>query len=153
MKSNKIIDIGSPSHSAIYTIRQTTQKGIPFIHECRNQDIKNKRSKTKHQNPENRKKFKGYRKEKNSRVPKLMFSLACAPRYVFHQMQPKRVERIEPVGTCFTSTNFTSFTEFAPCRSHDSVPIQKYQLLFTLGTLVSSFFVYRRRYPVLENCC
>ncbi|XP_055384808.1 integrin alpha-PS2 isoform X2 [Condylostylus longicornis] len=45
--------------------------------------------------------------------------VACAPRYVFHTMQPSKVERIEPVGTCFTATkNFTVFTEYSPCRTN-----------------------------------
>ncbi|KAL7028917.1 hypothetical protein ACKWTF_006042 [Chironomus riparius] len=44
--------------------------------------------------------------------------VACAPRYVYHQHQPKKVERNEPVGTCFIAKdNFREFKEFSPCRT------------------------------------
>lgn len=44
--------------------------------------------------------------------------LACAPRYVYHMPWPRKVERIEPVGTCFMATNnFRNFTEYSPCRT------------------------------------
>ncbi|CAO1396274.1 unnamed protein product [Diamesa tonsa] len=44
--------------------------------------------------------------------------VACAPRYVYHQHQPKKVERIEPVGTCFIAKdNFNTYQEFSPCRT------------------------------------
>lgn len=43
---------------------------------------------------------------------------ACAPRYVFHTLQPRKVVRVEPVGTCYlASKNFTEFTEYSPCRT------------------------------------
>ncbi|XP_055909602.1 integrin alpha-PS2 isoform X2 [Eupeodes corollae] len=44
--------------------------------------------------------------------------VACAPRYVFHTMNPTRRPSIEPVGTCFTSRNFSTFTEYSPCRTN-----------------------------------
>lgn len=44
--------------------------------------------------------------------------VACAPRYVYHQYYPKKVERIEPVGTCFVvMDNFSKYREFSPCRT------------------------------------
>ncbi|KAG5683654.1 hypothetical protein PVAND_012923 [Polypedilum vanderplanki] len=44
--------------------------------------------------------------------------VACAPRYVYHQDRPKKVERIEPVGTCFIAKdNFREYQEFSPCRT------------------------------------
>lgn len=49
------------------------------------------------------------------------FFQACAPRYVFHQMHPRKVERVEPVGTCFIARNqLTEFTEYSPCRTSKS---------------------------------
>lgn len=46
------------------------------------------------------------------------FQQACAPRYVFHTMQPKKVARVEPVGTCYMAKkNFQEFTEYSPCRT------------------------------------
>ncbi|XP_055845069.1 integrin alpha-PS2 isoform X2 [Episyrphus balteatus] len=44
--------------------------------------------------------------------------VACAPRYVFHTMNPSIRPSIEPVGTCFTSRNFSTFTEYSPCRTN-----------------------------------
>lgn len=45
---------------------------------------------------------------------------ACAPRYVYHQHQPRRVERIEPVGTCFIAKdNFKEYHEYSPCRTSE----------------------------------
>lgn len=45
---------------------------------------------------------------------------ACAPRYVYHQHQPKKVERIEPVGTCFIARdNFKEYQEYSPCRTSE----------------------------------
>ncbi|XP_055615855.1 integrin alpha-PS2 isoform X2 [Toxorhynchites rutilus septentrionalis] len=44
--------------------------------------------------------------------------VACAPRYVFHQLQPRKVERVEPVGTCFIArNNMQQFDEYSPCRT------------------------------------
>uniref|UniRef100_A0A1Q3FPL5 Putative vitronectin receptor alpha subunit n=2 Tax=Culex tarsalis TaxID=7177 RepID=A0A1Q3FPL5_CULTA len=44
--------------------------------------------------------------------------VACAPRYVFHQLQPRKVERVEPVGTCFIARNsMQQFSEYSPCRT------------------------------------
>lgn len=43
---------------------------------------------------------------------------ACAPRYVFHGTQPRKVVRVEPVGTCYLAkNNFTTYTEYSPCRT------------------------------------
>lgn len=42
---------------------------------------------------------------------------ACAPRYVFHTMTPKKNLRWDPIGTCFTTRNFTKFKEVSPCRT------------------------------------
>jgi hypothetical protein len=52
----------------------------------------------------------------------LIFSLfhfqACAPRYVYHQHNPSKYERIEPVGTCFIAKdNFREIQEYSPCRT------------------------------------
>lgn len=50
---------------------------------------------------------------------------ACAPRYVYHQHQPKKVERIEPVGTCFIAKdNFREFQEYSPCRTSEFLPLK-----------------------------
>jgi hypothetical protein len=48
-----------------------------------------------------------------------LFSLqACAPRYVFHTLNPRKVERVEPVGTCYIAkNNFQSYSEYSPCRT------------------------------------
>ncbi|XP_055531825.1 integrin alpha-PS2 isoform X2 [Wyeomyia smithii] len=44
--------------------------------------------------------------------------VACAPRYVFHQLQPRKVERVEPVGTCYIArNNMQQFDEYSPCRT------------------------------------
>ncbi|CRL01774.1 CLUMA_CG014990, isoform A [Clunio marinus] len=44
---------------------------------------------------------------------------ACAPRYVYHQHHPRKVERIEPVGTCFIAKdNFREYQEYSPCRTY-----------------------------------
>uniref|UniRef100_A0A182JLT4 Uncharacterized protein n=1 Tax=Anopheles atroparvus TaxID=41427 RepID=A0A182JLT4_ANOAO len=44
--------------------------------------------------------------------------VACAPRYVFHQLQPRKAERVEPVGTChIAKNNMREFQEFSPCRT------------------------------------
>ncbi|XP_055684232.1 integrin alpha-PS2 isoform X1 [Lutzomyia longipalpis] len=44
--------------------------------------------------------------------------VACAPRYVFHTMSPRKVERVEPVGTCYLAkSNLLEFTEYSPCRT------------------------------------
>ncbi|XP_031627773.1 integrin alpha-PS2 isoform X2 [Contarinia nasturtii] len=44
--------------------------------------------------------------------------VACAPRYVFHTMQPRKVVRVEPVGTCYMAKkNFQEYTEYSPCRT------------------------------------
>ncbi|GAB0088981.1 Integrin alpha, N-terminal [Sergentomyia squamirostris] len=44
--------------------------------------------------------------------------VACAPRYVFHTMSPRKVERVEPVGTCYLAkSNLLDFTEYSPCRT------------------------------------
>ncbi|XP_037039254.1 integrin alpha-PS2 isoform X2 [Bradysia coprophila] len=44
--------------------------------------------------------------------------VACAPRYVFHTMNPRKVERVEPVGTCFlVKNNFQDVTQYSPCRT------------------------------------
>ncbi|XP_055713630.1 integrin alpha-PS2 isoform X2 [Phlebotomus papatasi] len=44
--------------------------------------------------------------------------VACAPRYVFHTMSPRKVERVEPVGTCYLAkSNLNEFTEYSPCRT------------------------------------
>ncbi|XP_036319120.1 integrin alpha-PS2 isoform X1 [Rhagoletis pomonella] len=45
--------------------------------------------------------------------------VACAPRYVFHTMTPNKSLRYDPVGTCFTSRNFTHFNEVSPCRTNN----------------------------------
>ncbi|ALC48915.1 if [Drosophila busckii] len=45
--------------------------------------------------------------------------VACAPRYVFHSMTPTRALRYDPVGTCFTSHDFTKFHEVSPCRTNN----------------------------------
>ncbi|XP_067641020.1 integrin alpha-PS2 isoform X2 [Eurosta solidaginis] len=45
--------------------------------------------------------------------------VACAPRYVFHTMTPNSTLRYDPVGTCFTSRNFTHFNEVSPCRTNN----------------------------------
>lgn len=43
---------------------------------------------------------------------------ACAPRYVFHTMSPHKIDRVEPVGTCYVMKNgFETFTEYSPCRT------------------------------------
>lgn len=47
---------------------------------------------------------------------------ACAPRYVYHQHQPKKFERIEPVGTCYIAKdNFREFSEYSPCRTSELI--------------------------------
>lgn len=47
-----------------------------------------------------------------------VFLQACAPRYVFHTMQPRKVVRVEPVGTCYMAKkNFQEYTEYSPCRT------------------------------------
>uniref|UniRef100_A0A182Q008 Integrin alpha-2 domain-containing protein n=1 Tax=Anopheles farauti TaxID=69004 RepID=A0A182Q008_9DIPT len=44
--------------------------------------------------------------------------VACAPRYVFHQLQPRKAERVEPVGTChLAKNNMREFQELSPCRT------------------------------------
>ncbi|XP_035905010.1 integrin alpha-PS2 isoform X1 [Anopheles stephensi] len=44
--------------------------------------------------------------------------VACAPRYVFHQLQPRKVERVEPVGTCYLAKkNMQEFHDLSPCRT------------------------------------
>uniref|UniRef100_A0A6B2EJX2 Putative vitronectin receptor alpha subunit n=1 Tax=Phlebotomus kandelakii TaxID=1109342 RepID=A0A6B2EJX2_9DIPT len=44
--------------------------------------------------------------------------VACAPRYVFHTMSPRKVERVEPVGTCYLAkSNLAEFKEYSPCRT------------------------------------
>uniref|UniRef100_A0A2M3ZLV5 Putative vitronectin receptor alpha subunit n=1 Tax=Anopheles braziliensis TaxID=58242 RepID=A0A2M3ZLV5_9DIPT len=44
--------------------------------------------------------------------------VACAPRYVFHQLQPRKAERVEPVGTChIAKNNMRDFQELSPCRT------------------------------------
>ncbi|KFB34882.1 AGAP000032-PA-like protein [Anopheles sinensis] len=44
--------------------------------------------------------------------------VACAPRYVFHQLQPRKAERVEPVGTChIAKNNMREFQEYSPCRT------------------------------------
>ncbi|XP_049529483.1 integrin alpha-PS2 isoform X2 [Anopheles darlingi] len=44
--------------------------------------------------------------------------VACAPRYVFHQLQPRKAERVEPVGTChIAKNNMREFQELSPCRT------------------------------------
>ncbi|XP_037938731.1 integrin alpha-PS2 isoform X2 [Teleopsis dalmanni] len=45
--------------------------------------------------------------------------VACAPRYVFHTMTPIKSMRYDPVGTCFTSRNFSQFNEISPCRTNN----------------------------------
>lgn len=43
---------------------------------------------------------------------------ACAPRYVFHTENPRKAERVEPIGTCFMAKNeMTEFIEYSPCRT------------------------------------
>ncbi|XP_049283064.1 integrin alpha-PS2 isoform X3 [Anopheles funestus] len=44
--------------------------------------------------------------------------VACAPRYVFHQLHPRKVERVEPVGTCYLAkNNMREFQDISPCRT------------------------------------
>uniref|UniRef100_A0A182UGV3 DUF4789 domain-containing protein n=1 Tax=Anopheles melas TaxID=34690 RepID=A0A182UGV3_9DIPT len=44
--------------------------------------------------------------------------VACAPRYVFHQLQPRKAERVEPVGTCYLAkNNMQNFEDISPCRT------------------------------------
>ncbi|KAM7348641.1 integrin subunit alpha inflated isoform 2-T5 [Cochliomyia hominivorax] len=45
--------------------------------------------------------------------------VACAPRYVFHTITPKKNLRWDPIGTCFTTRNFTHFNEVSPCRTNN----------------------------------
>ncbi|KAL9878702.1 integrin subunit alpha inflated isoform 2-T8 [Glossina fuscipes fuscipes] len=45
--------------------------------------------------------------------------VACAPRFVFHTMTPTKNLRHDPIGTCFTSRNFTHFNEVSPCRTNN----------------------------------
>uniref|UniRef100_A0A1I8M8Q7 Uncharacterized protein n=1 Tax=Musca domestica TaxID=7370 RepID=A0A1I8M8Q7_MUSDO len=45
--------------------------------------------------------------------------VACAPRYVFHTITPKKNLRWDPIGTCFTTRNFTYFNEVSPCRTNN----------------------------------
>ncbi|XP_075154446.1 integrin subunit alpha inflated isoform X2 [Haematobia irritans] len=45
--------------------------------------------------------------------------VACAPRYVFHTITPKKNLRWDPIGTCFTTRNFTHFKEVSPCRTNN----------------------------------
>lgn len=45
---------------------------------------------------------------------------ACAPRYVYHQQNPRKAERNEPVGTCFIAKdNFREYQEYSPCRTSE----------------------------------
>ncbi|KAK0072891.1 hypothetical protein PV325_010643, partial [Microctonus aethiopoides] len=58
----------------------------------------------------------------------MTFGQACAPRYVFFSVSQSKKEfgdntrqplvgnRRDPVGTCWI-TNFTTSTEFSPCRT------------------------------------
>lgn len=47
-----------------------------------------------------------------------VFFQACAPRYVFHTENPRKAERVEPIGTCFMAKNeMTEFIEYSPCRT------------------------------------
>lgn len=44
--------------------------------------------------------------------------IACAPRYVYHTTNPLKVERNEPVGTCWLAKdNFNVIQEYSPCRT------------------------------------
>uniref|UniRef100_A0A1I8NLC9 Uncharacterized protein n=1 Tax=Stomoxys calcitrans TaxID=35570 RepID=A0A1I8NLC9_STOCA len=47
------------------------------------------------------------------------FVVACAPRYVFHTITPTKNLRWDPIGTCFTTRNFTHFKEVSPCRTNN----------------------------------
>lgn len=45
--------------------------------------------------------------------------MACAPRYVFHTFNPRKVEKHEPVGTCYVARkNFNDIVEVSPCRTN-----------------------------------
>lgn len=59
---------------------------------------------------------------------------ACAPRYVFHTMQPRKVVRVEPVGTCYMAKkDFKEFTEYSPCRTSKWNSFFYFMLWFACG--------------------
>uniref|UniRef100_A0A1A9UZJ6 Uncharacterized protein n=1 Tax=Glossina austeni TaxID=7395 RepID=A0A1A9UZJ6_GLOAU len=63
------------------------------------------------------------------------FKRACAPRFVFHTMTPTKNLRHDPIGTCFTSRNFTHFNEVSPCRTKSIMNVLRKHAMFLTQSL------------------